>query len=268
MFKGIDVATFQKKIDWGKVKGNVDFAIIRAGYGRDITQKDEYFERNYQECKDNSIPCGAYWYSYAENELDARLEAKTCIEVLKGKIFEYPIWFDIEEKTQFARGKEFISSIAKAFCDEMEAAGYFVGIYMSKSPMYEFLSEDIRKRYALWVAHYAAECGYKESHSMWQYSSSGSIEGVSGNVDMNKCCVDYPEIIKKAGLNGFKAPENVAPIPEKPVSEENIVYVVQSGDSLWDISRKYQTSVKAIMDLNPRIHNASLIYPGQEIKIK
>lgn len=103
--KGIDVSKFQGKVDWAAVKasGEVDFVIIRAGYGRETSQEDVQFKNNYVGCKMNNIPVGAYWYSYAESVEDARQEARACLEVIKGKQFEYPIYFDIEEKFQFSQ---------------------------------------------------------------------------------------------------------------------------------------------------------------------
>lgn len=89
MKKGIDISYCQKKVDWNKV--NADFVIMRAGYGRLATQKDSMFEDHYAGAKKAGIPVGAYWYSYAKTPEEARLEADACIDVIKGKQFEYPI---------------------------------------------------------------------------------------------------------------------------------------------------------------------------------
>lgn len=93
--KGIDVSFSQASIDRNAVKasGKVDFAITRAGYGRYASQKDEYFEDNYAGAKAAGIPVGAYWYSYATTEADAVQEAQACLECIKNKTFEYPIYF-------------------------------------------------------------------------------------------------------------------------------------------------------------------------------
>ena len=103
---GIDISEHQGVIDWQNV--NAEFAIIRAGYGREISQKDKQFEANYNGCKSRNIPCGAYWYSYAVTPDEARKEAAVCLEVLKGKQFEYPIYFDIEEDRQLRLGKQLV----------------------------------------------------------------------------------------------------------------------------------------------------------------
>lgn len=199
---GIDVSEFQGNINWTDVK--TDFVIIRAGYGREISQKDKNFEVNYQGCKKSGIPCGAYWYSYAVTPEEAVREAQVCLEAIKGKQFEFPVFFDIEEKRQLDLGMEKCSDIAAAFLKTVEKAGYFTGIYSSKSHLESFISEELRKRYAVWVAHYGvSKTTYAGTYGMWQKSNSGSISGISGKVDLDECYEDYPNIIKNAGLNGF-----------------------------------------------------------------
>lgn len=247
---GIDVSKWQGNINWPNVK--TGFAIIRAGYGREISQKDETFERNYAGAKAAKIPVGAYWYSYATNAAEAKLEAKACLEVIKGKQFEFPIYYDVEEKRSFPKANEII----RAFCSELEAAGYFVGLYMSRYFLMKYVSEDIRKQYALWVAEYGGKLNYSGTYGVWQNSRNGTIRGISGDVDTDICYIDYPSIIKKAGLNGFsKAPAPVAK-----------VYTVKCGDTLTAIAKKYNTTVNTIVKKNS-IKNANLIYPGQKLII-
>lgn len=206
---GIDVSEHQGTIDWQRV--NVDFVIIRAGYGRYISQKDKCFENNYQRCKERNIPCGAYWYSYATSAEEAKTEAQVCLEVIRGKQFEYPIYFDIEEQRQLKLGMAACSEIAKAFLETVENAGYFVGIYSAKYNLETYISEEIRKRYAVWVAQYGVSSPtYSGAYGLWQKSNTGSVAGISGNVDLDESYVDYPAIIKARGLNGYPKPE-----PEK-----------------------------------------------------
>ena len=204
--KGIDVSKHNGNVNWSHVKTDgVKFAIIRAGYGKEISQKDPQFENNYAGCKSNGVPVGAYWYSYAMSEAEARQEAAVCLQVLKGKTFEFPIYYDIEEKKQFALGKAKCSAIAKAFLETLENTGYWVGIYSSKSFLSTYFTDEIRTNYAVWVAQYNARCTYCGQYGIWQKSSTGKVYGVSGDVDMNECFIDYPTAIKKAGRNGFLA---------------------------------------------------------------
>lgn len=215
MKKGIDVSEWQGFVDWSKVKAtDTKFAILRAGYGREISQKDKQFENNYKECMVYGMPCGAYWYNYATSEEEAKKEAAVCIEVLKGKQFEYPIYYDVEEQRTLQLGRDKVSAIIKAFCTELEKAGYFVGLYMSASHLNNLVSEDVKRRYVVWVAHYGvSKPSYTGAYGMWQKSSTGFVSGIAGNVDLDECYEDYPTIIKAARLNGYKKP--VAAQPEK-----------------------------------------------------
>lgn len=203
VMKGIDVSKHQGNIDWSKV--HVDFAILRAGYGKELSQKDEQFENNYAGCKKNNIPCGVYWYSYATSVEEAKKEAKVCLEVIKGKTFEFPIFFDLEEKRQFDLGKKACSEMVQAFCDTLENAGYYAGLYCSTYYLTNFVTEAVRNRYAIWVAQYNDKCTYSGQYGIWQKSSEGKINGINGNVDIDECYIDYKSVIKKKGLNGFSS---------------------------------------------------------------
>ena len=203
--KGIDVSKWQGDIDWSKVK--VDFAIIRAGYGN--SNVDPKFVKNYEGCKKYKIPVGAYWYSYATTVAEAKAEAKKCISVLKGKKFEFPILFDIEEKAHVALSKTTCTAIVTAFCQELEKAGYFTGIYSFESFFKSNLDSKISERFACAVARVPSKDNGKtvlEPTVPWmihQYSWKGKINGINGDVDLDVCNVDYPDIIQKAKLNGY-----------------------------------------------------------------
>ena len=107
MLKGIDVSKHNGTIDWQKVKNSssVDFAVLRAGYGKLLSQKDQQFERNYAECRKYGIPCGTYWYSYAQSVSEIQTEAGVFLEAIKGKQFEYPVYLDFEEESQYKLGQ-------------------------------------------------------------------------------------------------------------------------------------------------------------------
>ena len=205
---GIDVSRHQGMIDWSKVE--TDFAIIRAGFGICKSQKDIQFERNYACAKAAGIPIGAYWYSFALSVEEARKEAEACLQVLKGKRFEYPVYFDIEDCTQGELYKSVLTAICEAFCDTLEKAGYFAGVYAST---YWFTNKldhaRLASKYTIWLADYRAVYNKTLKRDMHQYTSNGHMEGISGRVDMNTCTRDFPGIIKKAGMNGYS--ETAAP---------------------------------------------------------
>ena len=205
---GIDVSKWQGEIDWQRVKNaGVQFALLRAGYGDSLSypyQIDETFEYNYAECKRVGMPVGAYWYSYATTEEMARQEARSCIAALKGKLFEYPIYYDVEEMRIFQTGRT--NEIIKAFCGEMEKAGYWVGIYIYRAAAQQYLTERTRTRYAMAIAEYGSKLNYDGPYGIWQNSSTWRVDGISGDVDHDWCYVDYPKLIKERGKNGYPKP--------------------------------------------------------------
>ena len=231
---GIDVSQWQGNIDWNTVK--TDFAIIRVGYGKVRTQIDSKYEANYNGAKAAGIPVGAYWYSYAMSADEAREEAKVFIDLLKGKQFEYPVYFDVEEAKTLALGRDRVSDIINAFLEEMEKAGYFAGLYMSASHLTNLTTQYVKDRYAIWVAHYGVnKTTYTGQYGMWQKSSTGHIAGINGNVDVNECYVDYPAQIKADGRNGFPKPEpKPEPTPLKTIDVEITVDGVKYGGTLTE----------------------------------
>ena len=206
--KGIDLSKHNGTVDFAKVKSDgIGFVILRAGYGRLASQKDALFETYYSGAKAVGLPVGAYWYSYAMSVEEAIAEADACIECIKGKCFEYPIYFDVEESAQLALGKEKVSAIIKAFCSRLENKGFWAGLYMSASPASNLLDDECRSRFAFWVAHYGVQKpSYSGAYGMWQYSSTGRVSGVTGAVDLDECYADYPKLIKDGGKNGFDKP--------------------------------------------------------------
>ncbi|MBR0484451.1 MAG: glycoside hydrolase family 25 protein [Oscillospiraceae bacterium] len=235
--KGIDVSVHNGSINWNQVKNNgIQFAILRAGYGREASQKDQRFEEYYRNAKAVGMPVGSYWYSYAVSPDEAKIEAQVCISILQGKQFEYPIYFDLEEQNAFNTGKANCSAMVCAFCGELEKAGYFAGLYMSRSPFNSYMEDDIKTRYALWLAEYGNRLNYSGSVGMWQKSSTGRVSGISGNVDMNECYIDYAGKIKSAGLNGFSECQIIdAPLtaPEIPKSENQATVEVNINGEIY-----------------------------------
>lgn len=222
MKRGIDVSSHQGVIDWEAVKRNIDYAIIRCGYGADRESQDDiYFKRNADECTRLGIPFGVYLYSYADNISWSDSEVEHVLRLVKGYQLEYPIYYDIEDKVQANLSNETLTDIVVNFCEKLEQQGYYVGVYANLNWWNTKLNSNRLDAYAKWVARYNSTLGYDAG--MWQYTSSGTIDGINGNVDMNYCYVDYPDAIKKAGLNGFTKEEvPIVPTPEiPPVTDVN-----------------------------------------------
>ena len=201
-YNGIDVSVWQgPNIDFKKVKSaGKNFVIMRAGIGGSV---DKYFESNYKKAKAAGINVGAYWYAKALTEAASKQEAQNVLKAINGKKFEYPIYYDIEQKEILAKGKSFCSAIATDFFTILEKNKKFCGIYASKSYLDSYFTDTVKNKYSIWVAQYYSHCTYKGKYGMWQKSSSGRVSGISGNVDLDESYLNFPEIIKKAHLNGY-----------------------------------------------------------------
>ena len=223
MLKGIDVSEHQGVIDWNKVKDHVDFDMLRAGFGRDNI--DKQFVRNIEECNRLRIPVGVYWFSYAYTVEMARQEAKYVLEAIKPYRVEYPVFADIEydtfnyaEKNGIDISKRLATDMVKAFCNEIEGAGYWAGNYANPDFINNKFYQSELERYSLWLAWYGATESQAKSYGcqMWQYSEEGSIPGInSSSVDMNYEYRGFAKAIREAGLNHL---DNSKPVsrPSKP----------------------------------------------------
>lgn len=208
MYKGIDVSSIQGTIDYNQVRaGGIDFVIVKAG---ERYSKSAVFDINYAGAKSAGLNVGAYWYSRAMSAAEAKNEAESCVSALAGKQLDYPIFYDLEEPSQLEKGKTFCSEIVNAFCGALANAGYYAGLYISRSPLQTNISDEITRRYALWIAEYNEKLNYSGNYGIWQYGA-GACKGISGDVDLDYGYVDYPTIIVNGGFNGYGA--------AKPVSE-------------------------------------------------
>lgn len=202
--KVIDISKHNGSIDFAKVKADgISGVIIRAGYGKHISQKDPSFEKYYAAAKTAGINVGAYWYSYAESIAEAEIEAAVFCKAIEGKCFELPIYFDIEEKKHLALGLKVCSEMIDRFCSHMEQHGYYAGIY-SFDAFYGNISDEVKRKYTKWVARVGdlkpVRC---TDYDMWQYTWEGKVNGISGSVDISRCYKDFASIIKAKNLNGY-----------------------------------------------------------------
>lgn len=206
--KGIDVSHWQGSVDFTKVKAaGYSFVILNAGYGKFDNQKDERFEENYKKAKAAGLGVGAYWYSYALGAQDATTEAECFLRAIKGKQFDYPVAFDIEDRTQSSLSSATIGQICTAFCDKVASAGYYVSLYSYTSFLENKVPTAVRSKYDIWVANFDVQKpSYSGAYGMWQYTSTARVPGVTGNCDCNYAYKDYPAIIKAKGLNGYPKP--------------------------------------------------------------
>ena len=194
--QGIDVSEHQGHIDWDAVKASgIDFAILRVGFGAPSFggRVDYQFNRNITECERLGIPYGVYIYSYAWDNQQAADEAAMVIDCLSGHNPRLPVYYDLEDKSIIADGRQSgIASRAQVFCNRISAAGYKPGIYANLYWFNNILTDSVFKSISWdhWIAQYNSECHYTGNYSFWQYTSSGKVSGISGNVDMNYAYVD------------------------------------------------------------------------------
>lgn len=227
--KYIDVSNHQGTIDWEKVKAaGIDGAIIRAGYGRNNI--DKQFIRNISECNRLGIPCGVYWFSYAYTAAMAKKEAEYCLAAIKPYRVELPVCFDFEyDSAVYAKkqgvdvSKSLATALVHAFCGAVEDAGYYAMNYANPDYLSRYFDSTVLQ-YDLWLAWYKSNPDLttppREGAGIWQYTSTGAVDGISGNVDTNVAYKDYQSIIAKAGLNGVITVPAPEPEPAQSATTE------------------------------------------------
>lgn len=202
----IDVSYHQGVINWNAVKGNIDGAIIRCGYGDNIaSQDDKQWKRNADECTRLGIPFGTYIYSYATSEAQAKSEAQHVLRLVKGYKLSYPVYLDLEQ----AGTQSGAIARANIFGDIISEAGYWCGVYANTNWWTNYLVG--LERFTKWVAQYNSACTYGGTYDIWQYTSSGSVPGISGNVDMNHCYRNFPKEISGGSASGGGSTSGSAP---------------------------------------------------------
>ena len=194
---GIDVSKWNGNIDWKAVKNSgVSYVIIRCGYrgsSQGMLIEDPKFAKNIQGATDAGLKVGVYFFSQAIDEIEAVYEASFVLEKIKGYKISYPIFLDVEPSG--GRGdkidKATRTAVCKAFCKTIQNAGYTAGVYANRNWLEEMLDPSQLGEYKIWLAQYAKEPTYKGRYDMWQYKSTGTIAGISGNVDMNISYLGY-----------------------------------------------------------------------------
>ncbi|WP_051142167.1 GH25 family lysozyme [Butyrivibrio sp. XPD2006] len=189
---GIDVSKWNGNIDWNKVKkSGVNFVIIRCGYrgsSAGALIEDPKFRSYMKGAQAAGLKVGVYFFSQAVNEVEAVEEASMCINLCQGYNLSFPIYLDVEGSN--GRGDTISASQRtaniKAFCGTIQSAGYRAGVYSNKTWFTKNINVSALTNYKIWLAQYAASVSYSASrYDMWQYTSKGSVSGISGNVDMN-----------------------------------------------------------------------------------
>lgn len=213
-YKGIDISSYQENIDWEKLKNSeVEFVIIRAGYGDNWTsQDDKKLIDNVSNCEKYDIPYGIYLYSYATKlegpsdiNIDSESVSSEIVHILRildnlntlgySPNIKTKVFYDIEDDSTIYLGKEKLTNMADTFCTKIEESGYKCGIYANKyfyttNLDYNYLSS----KYGIWYAYWNNLNTYEDAlsninsdlnYNIWQFTSNGIIEGINGYVDLN-----------------------------------------------------------------------------------
>lgn len=250
MKKIIDVSHWQNTINWEAVKGaGIEGAIIKAGGSDAGFYTDSRFEDNYYKATAAGLPVGAYYFVGPKcvSKADGVADAKRFLEIIKGKQFALPVYIDLEVTPTSAKAGATQACIG--FCETMEAAGYFCGIYASDiSGFKNRLNINELGSYSWWVARFGSAPKYatKNMH-IWQYTSGGSVNGITHRVDMNECYVDFPSIIRRHGLNGFIKPANDK--PEEPAADaKTIEELTAKINELQEQNEALQGKINAVKE--------------------
>ena len=190
---GIDVSAHQQEIDWQRVaKSGVQFAILRVGY-RGYTegaiQEDAYFEQNLEGAIDAGLDVGVYFFSQAIDEQEAREEARFVLDKISGYLLAFPVFFDWEKIGSEARSDTMdlasLTIVTDTFCTEIRNADYQAGLYFNQQLGYEELHLPSLQTYTFWLAEYNDTPSFAYHFDLWQYSASGTVDGIEGDVDLN-----------------------------------------------------------------------------------
>lgn len=209
--KILDVSEHQPNIDYAAAAKEVDGVILRCGVTHWGTANecvaDECFERHYAGFKAVGLPVGAYYYSAADNSSKVDEEVAICKKLLNGKTFELPIYYDVENPQRMEKlSKDTLTGQVIRWCDAMEDAGYFVGVYANTDYFTRKLDVDrLSKLYTIWLADYRDNFNQTIPRDMHQYTSTEKVNGISGGVDMSNLFREgIMNDISSAGLNGMK----------------------------------------------------------------
>ncbi len=262
-YEGIDVSQWQGYIDYSRVKqAGIEVVYIKSSEGRDF--KDPYFETNYENAKRNGLKIGFYHFVRATNRVEAEEEARFFASMIAGKEVDCKLAMDFEVFDGISR--EEINIVSRAFLEETKRlTGKDLVIYSDLSNAERTFDRSLADKYPLWLAYYGDYEQLRNVNANWetfigvQYTDRGRINGIGDLVDRDR----YAKEI-------FLDDKTKLPEVENPKTNSNdtntIMYTVRSGNTLWEIARRYKTSINEIVKLN-NIENPNLIYVGERLRI-
>ncbi len=204
--KGINVSEAQGNIDWNKVAASgVDYVILRVGCG---STKDSKFETYYSGAKAAGLDVGVYFDTEATSNQTAYNEAKNVFSWIDSKVLKYPVYYSLGKANQDERLKTANTNMCQIFCSYIKNKGYLSGVYADSNHMNKYLDMSaLRPNCETWIVnHYdntdTDRWGYSTNYGMWQYTSKGAANGITGRIDRNVCFKNYPAVSQKYSLGG------------------------------------------------------------------
>lgn len=196
--RGIDVSKYNGAVNWGQVAASgMKFTFIKVGSTK--SGVDPQFAANITGANAAGIRAGVYLYSYATTPEQAAEEANLVLQWIEPYTVNFPVVFDIEERSQLGLSSQQLIDIINAFCTRIDEAGYYPMVYSGKNV---FAGKLNTVGWDKWVAQYADNCDYNNNVCFWQYTCKGSVGGVGGNVDVNYQYKDYSQLIIPEGFIG------------------------------------------------------------------
>lgn len=250
-YQGIDVSAHQGSINWTSVKNaGIDFAMIRTGYGSEAwdQQTDAYFATNYANAKANGIKVGAYHYSYATNVSMASEEADLCLNILNGRQLDYPVAYDVEDKSQLGLSTETLGQMVQAFCSKIQAAGYKTVVYSYYNFYNAHLTSPLVTQYDTWIAHTGVDSTPFRPYTMWQYGWK-TIPGISGSCDVDYSYYDYST--GTGGKNTGGSGNTGTTTPSFPESSEQIFTSDTTGTYTFGTNKDYYYKITTNDTMTP-----------------
>ena len=202
----IDVSRYQGTIDWQQVRPNVGGAMLKTvstnkSFGGIYI--DPMFETNYAACRRLGIPVGVYYYTYAQDAATVQAELAKLHQALAGKTFTLPVAVDVEDNKLKPLSADALTDLVIAAADAIESWGLYAMVYTYTYYSQTELNMDRLSAYDLWIADYRSKRPTRK-HGMWQYTSTGQLDGIAGSVDISHAYKDYPSIIARAGLTQLR----------------------------------------------------------------
>ena len=203
--RGIDVSRYQGNIDWAQVaRSGQQFAIVRAvSSDNSGVYEDPLFVKNANGAKAAGLRTGAYYYTYAQTQAYADIEIAAFLSALSGKQFEYPVFVDVEDDTLKPLGKNRLTDLTLYALQKIEKAGYYAGVYTNTNFAKNNLVMSKLENYPLWLSDYLAVVNYPGPYDMLQYTSDGSVNGISTKVDKDNSYQNFLPQIMAGGWNNY-----------------------------------------------------------------